>query len=95
MKLIRTTAEFDKLMAENKAIALSFRNQFIPQMGWSMIYDREMNRYNKINIQASLTEAGNVCWALWRLAGVKGEKHIRRAILSICKSHGTGCILQT
>ncbi|THG50679.1 BamA/TamA family outer membrane protein [Muribaculum caecicola] len=76
MKLIRTTAEFDKLMAENKAIALSFRNQFIPQMGWSMIYDREMNRYNKINIQASLTEAGNVCWALWRLAGVKGEKNI-------------------
>ncbi|MCM1020890.1 MAG: BamA/TamA family outer membrane protein [Muribaculum sp.] len=76
MKLIRTTHEFDSLMNENRAIALSFRNQFIPQMGWSMVYDRAMNRDNLINVQTSLTEAGNICWALWRACGVKGEKKI-------------------
>lgn len=76
MKLIRTTETFDSLMNENRAIALSFRNQFIPQMGWSMVYDRAMDRDNLINVQASLTEAGNLCWALWRAAGVKGEKKI-------------------
>ena len=76
MKLIRTTEAFEQLMEENRAIALSFRNQFIPQMGWSMVYDRAMDRDNLINVQATATEAGNICWALWRAAGVKGEKKI-------------------
>lgn len=76
MKLIRTTEAFEQLMEENRAIALSFRNQFIPQMGWSMVYDRAMDRDNLINVQATATEAGNICWALWRAVGVKGEKKI-------------------
>lgn len=76
MKLIHTTAAFDELMNQNRAIALSFRNQFIPQMGWSMVYDRDMDRFNKINIQTSVTDAGNIFWALWRACGVKGEKKI-------------------
>ena len=76
MKLISTTQLFDSIMNANRAVQLSFRNQLIPQMGWSMTYDRAMNRDNLINVQTSVTEAGNVCWALWRLAGVKGDKRV-------------------
>ncbi|MDE7397816.1 MAG: BamA/TamA family outer membrane protein, partial [Muribaculum sp.] len=76
MKLIKTTAVFDSIMDANRAVQLSFRNQLIPQMGWSMTYDRTMNRDNLLNVQVSVTEAGNICWALWRLGGVKGEKKV-------------------
>lgn len=74
--MMRTTAAFDSIIGANPAVGLSFRNQFIPQMAWSMIYDRRINRNNQINIQASIQEAGNVCWALWRACGVKGEKRL-------------------
>ncbi len=75
-KMIRTTHAFDSIIAANPAVGLSFRNQFIPQMSWSMVYDRRMNRNNLLNVQVSVSEAGNVCWALWSLCGVKGEKRL-------------------
>lgn len=75
-KMIRTTELFDSIIDANPAVGLSFRNQFIPQMSWSMIYDRKIDRNNAINVQASIAEAGNVCWALWRAAGVSGEKRL-------------------
>ncbi len=81
-KMMRTTAAFDSIIGANPAVGLSFRNQFIPQMAWSMIYDRRINRNNQINIQASIQEAGNVCWALWRACGVKWA---RRGCL-VCRS---------
>jgi outer membrane protein assembly factor BamA len=76
IKMMRTTETFDSIIAANPAIGLSFRNQFIPQIGWSMTYDRDMNRDNHINVQTTVAEAGNIFWALWRLAGVKGEKRL-------------------
>lgn len=76
LKKLHTTSLFDSIMNANKAVALSFRNQFIPMMGWSMTYERAMNRDNAINLQASIQEAGNVFWALWRAGGVKGEKKL-------------------
>jgi len=45
-------------------------------MGFTMIYDRVMNRDNLLNVQATVQEAGNICWGIWRLAGVKGEKRL-------------------
>ncbi len=63
--LMHTTHAFDSIMDANPAIAQSFKSQFIPQMSYSMVYDRAMNRNNTINIQATVTEAGNVFWALW------------------------------
>ena len=53
VKLLRTTSEFDSIMAANPAVAVSFRDQFIPQMGFTMIYDRVMNRDNLLNVQAT------------------------------------------
>lgn len=73
-KLLNTTAEFDSIMDENQAVAQSFRNQFVPQMQYSLVYDRTLGRDNKLNWQLTLQEAGNLCWAVWELAGVKKDK---------------------
>lgn len=73
-KLMRTTAEFDSIMDANRAIAQSFRSQFIPQMSFSYVYDRDIDRDNQINWQFSVIEAGNVFWGIYELCGKKGEK---------------------
>jgi outer membrane protein assembly factor BamA len=76
VKLMRTTATFDSIMARNIAVAQSFRNQFIPQMLWSMNYEHYMNRDNLITVTTTFQEAGNIAWLLWRAAGVTGEKRL-------------------
>lgn len=76
-KLITTTSVFDSIMNANKAIALSFRSQFIPQLSYSLVYDRAMDRYNNINVQFSVTEAGNLFWSIYELCGKRqGEKKL-------------------
>ena len=73
-KLQHTTAVFDSIMNANPAIALSFQSQYIPQMSYSFVYDRYMNRNNTINVQFTLQEAGNLFWGIYELCGKKGEK---------------------
>lgn len=75
-KLMRTTPEFDSIMAENPAVALSFENQFIPEMNYTYNYEKWLERehINGFNFSATVKEAGNVFWALWRACGVKGRK---------------------
>ena len=63
-------------MGANPAIALSFQNQFIPQMSYSITYDRAMNRDNTINVQASVQQAGNIFWSIYELCGRHGEKKL-------------------
>ncbi len=72
--LMRTTAEFDSIMEANQAIALSFRSQFIPQIAYSLTYDRMFDPDNGINWQLTLQEAGNIIDLLWGVGGKKGEK---------------------
>lgn len=74
--LMHTTADFDSIMDANPAVAQSFRSQFIPQMSYSYVYDRQLNRNNTINWQFTIQEAGNVFWAIYRAAGKKGEKEL-------------------
>ena len=38
--LLHTTASFDQTMAENPAIALSFKDQFIPSMSYAYTFDK-------------------------------------------------------
>lgn len=76
VNLMRTTSEFDSIMDANPAIAQSFRSQFIPQMSYSYVYDRAIDADNAINWQFSLTEAGNIFWAIYRACGKKGEKEL-------------------
>ncbi len=77
-KLMKTTEEFDSIMNENPAVALSFQTQFIPQLNYTYTLDKflERDRMNGINLQVSLTEAGNIFSGLWAMCGVKGEKKL-------------------
>lgn len=76
-KLINTTAEFDSIMNENRAMALSFRNQYIPQMSYTWTYERMFNhRRQALNLQLVLQEAGNIFWSVYQLAGKHGEKKL-------------------
>lgn len=75
-KLIRTTHEFDSIMSENPAVALSFESQFIPVMSYTYTFDKwlERSRINGFNFTATVMEGGNIFWGLWRACGVKGRK---------------------
>ena len=75
-KLIHTTHDFDSIMQQNPAIALSFESQFIPMMSYTYTLDKflERERINGINFQATVTEAGNIFNGLWTLCGAKGER---------------------
>ena len=77
-KLMRTTHEFDSIMNENPAVALSFRSQYIPQLSYTYSLNKFLERANMngINIQATFTEAGNLFDGIYRACGVKGEKKL-------------------
>lgn len=75
-KVLHTTAAFDSIMDANPAVALSFRNQFIPQIGYSYTWDRSLDRDNHLNWQFSAIEAGNIFWSIWELTGSEGEKRL-------------------
>ncbi len=77
-KLLNTTESFDKTMEENPAIALSFRNQFIPSSSYTYTYDtsygREVN--NRFIWQLTGMSAGNILSGITSLLGQHGEKKI-------------------
>ena len=77
-KMLHTTDEFNKTLEENPAIALSFRDQFIPMIGYTFTYDNgyEKERKNRWIWQVSATEAGNLLYGIYSLCGVKGDKEI-------------------
>lgn len=75
-KLLHRTEVFDSIMDANPAVALSFRNQFIPQMAYSYMWQRTFDPDNQLNWQFTVAEAGNIFWAAWRACGVKGEKKL-------------------
>lgn len=77
-KLMSTTHDFDSVMAQNPAIALSFQSQFIPQLSYTYTLDKffERERINGINFQITFTEAGNIFDGIYRLCGVKGQKKL-------------------
>lgn len=65
-------------MSQNPAVALSFQNQFIPQMSYTYTLDKffERERINGINFSVTVTEAGNIFNGIWSACGVKGEKKL-------------------
>ena len=59
--LQRTTEKFDSIIAKNRSIANSFRNQFIPAMQYSVTYDNTSTRHrNKTWWENSITSSGNI-----------------------------------
>lgn len=75
-KMLHQTEDFDSIMDSNPAVALSFRNQFIPQLSYSYTWDRNLDRDNHLNWQFSVSEAGNLFWSIWQACGVRGEKEL-------------------
>lgn len=74
-RLLHTSAEFDSTLNENPAIALSFRNQFIPAMSYTYTFDKSYPR-NRLYWQSSFTSAGNLLYGIMELCGQKGPKKI-------------------
>ena len=77
-KLMHTTPEFDSIMQQNPAVALSFQSQFIPQLSYTYTLDKflEREQINGINFTATFTEAGNLFDVIYKACGVKGEKKL-------------------
>ena len=59
--LLKTTEKFDSIVANNRSIENSFRNQFIPAMQYTFTYDdAKTSRRHKTWFEGSITSAGNV-----------------------------------
>lgn len=71
--LIHTTQVFDSTMNANRAIALSFQNQFIPAMEFTYVRDVTWGA-NSFTWSSTITEAGNLFSGIWRLTGSKDDK---------------------
>ncbi len=69
--LLATTAEFDKIMDDNPALALSFRDKFVPASSYIYTLDKRFGASQRLRLrlQSSTTIAGNLISALSFLAG--------------------------
>lgn len=68
--LLSTTARFDSIAASNPSIENSFRNQFIPAMQYTYLYDNARTSHrNKTWIELSVTSAGNITSLIFRALG--------------------------
>jgi outer membrane protein assembly factor BamA len=73
--LLRTTADFDVLMADNEAIRRSFENQFIPALSYTYTWDRTVGR-RRLVWQSTATEAGNIVSGVERLFGKRDTQKL-------------------
>lgn len=66
-----TTHAFDSIIDQNKALAQSMENQFIPSMNYTYTYDdgQLRRRTNRFWWQSSFTSAGNITSAVCALFG--------------------------
>lgn len=71
--LQRTTAEFDSIAGENKALMKSLQNQFIPSMHYTYTYDDSpiKTKRNHIWFQGSVTQSGLIVNSLYAATGKK------------------------
>ena len=73
--LLHTTASFDQTMAENPAIALSFKDQFIPSMSYAYTFDK-MYGPDRLFWKNTVSSAGNLFYLAWELSGDHGTKEL-------------------
>ena len=67
-----TTSKFDAIIAENRALQNSFRDQFIPAMQYTYTYDNANTQHrNKSWFEGSVTAAGNVTSLILAACGEK------------------------
>lgn len=80
--LLSTTLKFDSVMNSNRVLKQSFGNQFIPQIGYTYLYDNTNVNSNKRTqqfLQLSVSEAGGLSDVLMGKFGThkkQGERQI-------------------
>ena len=68
--LQRTTHRFDSVMTANPAIGLSFRNQFVPAISYSIVYDNIAHQpRHPSKVTLSLTSAGGITSLVYAALG--------------------------
>ncbi len=69
--LLNGTPEFESIMEENPALALSLKNQFIPSMGYTYTYDNAKlpTTHNPFWWESSITSAGNILSGVYAIFG--------------------------
>ena len=72
-QLLSTSTAFDSTMLNNRAIAQSFQDMFIPEMRYTYTYDNQWGN-DAINWTSTFIESGNVFAGIWALAGKHDEK---------------------
>lgn len=77
-KLLHTTDEFDRTMDENPAIAMSFRNQFVPSINYTYTFDKTYGATGNRRFywQNSVTSAGNLLSGVLSLFGEKQPQRL-------------------
>lgn len=71
----KTTARFDSVIANNKSLALSLGNQFIPAMRYTVLYDNTiLKKRNLLWWESSVTSAGNLTSLIYAGFGEKLDK---------------------
>ena len=77
-RLLHTTESFDETLEANPAIALSFRNQFIPSVGYTYTFDRSYGATSdrRFYWQNSFSAAGNLLAGVLRLCGERQPQHL-------------------
>ena len=70
------TAKFDSIMNQNRALAISFRDQFIPAMSYTYTFDDAniTSRRHHTWWSSTVTSAGNVTSAIYSLFGESFDK---------------------
>lgn len=77
-RLLHTTESFDQTMAENPSIAMSFRNQFVPSIGYTYTFDRSYGATGNRRFywQNSITSAGNLLSGILRACGERQPQQL-------------------
>lgn len=76
-RLLNTSESFEETMDKNPAIALSFKDQFIPSMGYSYIWDKTISASgNRLFWQTTVTQAGNILAGAISIFQHHGQKEL-------------------
>lgn len=68
-KLNRTTAQFDSLLSESPALAVSMQERFVPAIQYTYAYTSPRDTRHPIAWQLSIKEAGGLTSAVYALGG--------------------------
>lgn len=80
-KMLSTSAQFDSVVNVNPVLKQSFTNQFVPQIGYSYLYDNtslNSNRRSQQYLQITVAEAGGILDALMGEFGSHQEQGERQ-----------------